>query len=279
MRHLEGHRFADSFRSVLVHKPTRNLNADDHRARAAWRLSSTGRSAGRRPSYRGHDRSTRSCVVAAARHAPRFRPAGDFASGIPATFAEHAMVVSMSKYASEAGVEIMKAGGNAVDAPSPPGFALAVTYPSAGNIGGGGFMNIRMADGRIATLDYLRGRAARGHARTCTSRTASSLTRVGSVTRVGRAGLGRRNGRSASQVRNDAAREGHGAGDSARRTRIHDRHERRTSRRPVQPAHRALRGQRALLSRRAIAPRRGQFQATGSCENTQADRRAGSKAF
>ena len=82
-------------------------------------------------------------------------PAGwRFTAGTPATFAEHAMAVSMSKYASEAGVEIMKAGGNAVDAAVATGFALAVTYPSAGNIGGGGFMVIRMADGRTATLDY-----------------------------------------------------------------------------------------------------------------------------
>ena len=77
-----------------------------------------------------------------------------FTAGTPATFAEHAMVVSMSKFASEAGVEIMQAGGNAVDAAVATGFALAVTYPTAGNIGGGGFMNIRMADGRVAVLDY-----------------------------------------------------------------------------------------------------------------------------
>ncbi|HEX4683889.1 MAG TPA: gamma-glutamyltransferase [Gemmatimonadaceae bacterium] len=77
-----------------------------------------------------------------------------FRSGEPATTGEHAMVVSMSKEASEAGVEILKEGGNAVDAAVATGFALAVTYPSAGNIGGGGFMVIRMADGRTASLDY-----------------------------------------------------------------------------------------------------------------------------
>ena len=82
-------------------------------------------------------------------------PAGwRFEPGTDATFAEHAMVVSMSKLASEAGIEILKAGGNAVDAAVATGFALAVTYPSAGNIGGGGFMTIRMANGRTATLDY-----------------------------------------------------------------------------------------------------------------------------
>ncbi|MBI1808431.1 MAG: gamma-glutamyltransferase [Gemmatimonadetes bacterium] len=77
-----------------------------------------------------------------------------FPSGTKASFGEHAMVVSNSALASEAGVEILKAGGNAVDAAVATGFALAVTYPFAGNIGGGGFMNIRMADGRTAAIDY-----------------------------------------------------------------------------------------------------------------------------
>jgi gamma-glutamyltranspeptidase / glutathione hydrolase len=77
-----------------------------------------------------------------------------FPAGTAPSTGEHAMVVSNSKLASEAGVEILKAGGNAVDAAVATGFALAVTYPSAGNIGGGGFMNIRMADGRTAAIDY-----------------------------------------------------------------------------------------------------------------------------
>ena len=77
-----------------------------------------------------------------------------FIPNVKPTVGEHAMVVSNSKLASEAGVEILKAGGNAVDAAVATGFALAVTYPSAGNIGGGGFMNIRMADGRTAAIDY-----------------------------------------------------------------------------------------------------------------------------
>ena len=64
------------------------------------------------------------------------------------------MVSSNDRLATEAGVEILKRGGNAVDAAVAVGFALAVTYPEAGNIGGGGYMVIRMADGRLAALDY-----------------------------------------------------------------------------------------------------------------------------
>ncbi|MEP6618297.1 MAG: gamma-glutamyltransferase [bacterium] len=65
-----------------------------------------------------------------------------------------AMVVSASAIASEAGRDVMTAGGNAVDAAIATGLALAVTYPSAGNIGGGGFMVIRMPDGKATTIDF-----------------------------------------------------------------------------------------------------------------------------
>jgi gamma-glutamyltranspeptidase/glutathione hydrolase len=72
----------------------------------------------------------------------------------PPTLAQHAMVVSIHHAASDAGVEILKAGGNAVDAAVAVGFALAVVFPQAGNIGGGGFMLIRMKSGDSHFIDY-----------------------------------------------------------------------------------------------------------------------------
>lgn len=66
---------------------------------------------------------------------------------------KNGMVSSASKYASQVGIDILKKGGNAVDAAVAMGFALAVTYPQAGNIGGGGFMVIKIKD-TVTSIDY-----------------------------------------------------------------------------------------------------------------------------
>jgi len=80
-------------------------------------------------------------------------PEGRAASPEPVK-AEHGMVVTAQHLASDVGVAVLKSGGNAVDAAVAVGYALAVTYPTAGNIGGGGFMTIRFKDGRTTFLDF-----------------------------------------------------------------------------------------------------------------------------
>ena len=72
----------------------------------------------------------------------------------PPARAKHAMVAAQEGIATDVGVAILKSGGNAIDAAVAVGFALAVTHPFAGNIGGGGFMTIRLADGRTTFIDF-----------------------------------------------------------------------------------------------------------------------------
>ncbi|HYB10345.1 MAG TPA: gamma-glutamyltransferase [Alphaproteobacteria bacterium] len=76
------------------------------------------------------------------------------AASLPAVEGEHGMVVTSQHYASEVGVEILKRGGNAVDAAVAVGYALAVVNPCCGNIGGGGFMIIHLADGRDTFINF-----------------------------------------------------------------------------------------------------------------------------
>lgn len=82
-------------------------------------------------------------------------PAAPGLAASPAPAAgENGMVVTAQRLATDVGIEVLKAGGNAVDAAVAVGYALAVTYPTAGNLGGGGFMTIRLADGKTTFLDF-----------------------------------------------------------------------------------------------------------------------------
>lgn len=92
---------------------------------------------------------------AAAARAPEFPPGWQFpAHSLVAVHARDGMVATTDRVASEIGAEILRRGGNAIDAAVAVHFALAVVNPEAGNIGGGGFLVARMADGTSAALDF-----------------------------------------------------------------------------------------------------------------------------
>ncbi len=76
------------------------------------------------------------------------------AASIAPVASEHGMVVSAQHLATQTGIQVLRQGGNAVDAAVAVGYALAVVYPAAGNLGGGGFMTILLADGRKTVLDF-----------------------------------------------------------------------------------------------------------------------------
>jgi len=107
--------------------------------------------------FRAHPPSSRALAmmpaIAAAILAALFPPGAGAATRAPVV-ARDAMVVTESPPASWVGAEILRRGGNAIDAAIATHFALAVTYPEAGNLGGGGFMLLRMADGSSEAIDF-----------------------------------------------------------------------------------------------------------------------------
>jgi len=95
------------------------------------------------------------CVPAAAQEQRRSRYIPPASDAIHAVAAEHGMVVAQEKIAARLGADVLRRGGNAVDAAVATGFAMAVTYPRAGNVGGGGFMVIHSRDhNEDVAIDY-----------------------------------------------------------------------------------------------------------------------------
>jgi gamma-glutamyltranspeptidase/glutathione hydrolase len=110
-----------------------------------------------RPAFRPAFFVLVACVclpLSAARLARGDDSAGETIGRAQTVTATHGVVVAQESLAARVGVDILRKGGNAIDAAVAVGFAMAVTYPRAGNIGGGGFMVIHRADGEDTTIDY-----------------------------------------------------------------------------------------------------------------------------
>ena len=145
------------------------------------------------------------------------------AASRPAVEAQHGMVVSSQHYASRAGLRILQQGGNAIDAAVAVGYALAVVDPCCGNIGGGGFMVIHLADGRETFINFRETAPA-------AAREAMYLDAKGNAIKdlslygylaAGVPGTVMGLDRALSRIRHAAARQGHGARDRACARRLH----------------------------------------------------------
>ena len=201
------------------------------------------------------------------------------ARAAPVAESRHGMVVSAQHLASEVGAEILKAGGNAVDAAVAVGYALAVVDPCCGNIGGGGFMLIRRADDSRTVIDF-RERAplaARPDMYLDPSgavRPEASLQRL-SGGRGARHGDGARHG--AAEIRKAGPRQGDGAGDRAGARRVRPRRGGCRDHRLARRASRARQGGGAHFSApgRIALPGRRPARPARSGRDAGADRRAG----
>jgi len=118
--------------------------------------------------------ATSLCLIAIT--AAQAQPAASASRDTGVVASRRGVVVSVSGLASDVGAAVLARGGNAVDAAVATAFALAVTHPSAGNLGGGGFMIVRTADGKATTFDY-RERAPQAATRTMYLKTDGTINR------------------------------------------------------------------------------------------------------
>ena len=167
---------------------------------------------------------------------PRVPQGWPFPLDRPAAEGEHGMVVADQALATQVGVDVLRRGGNAVDAAVATAFALAVTFPTAGNIGGGGFM-VPHIDGQVHALDF-RETAPAGAAATCTStRTATTPIAAYGSPRRGRAGQRRGALGGPPDARLEALGRLVAAGDPARGGGVRGRRLRRDRHRGQRPRH------------------------------------------